>query len=78
MTRVGNRLTAAQCRVLGAVALKGYISIAAIADSAELPIGAAQRTLDALTRRNLVSPVDLISGIGYVQTPRARRVLEAQ
>ena len=76
--RPGNRLTDAQFRVLNAVARKGYISLVAISDSAELPCHVAQHTLDALTRRALVSPVDLMSGIGYVPTPRARRVLEAQ
>jgi hypothetical protein len=76
--RPGNRLSAAQVRVLTAVVKKGYITLEAIAASAGLSPYIAQHTLDALTRRSLVSPVDLQSGIGYVQTPRARSCLENQ
>jgi hypothetical protein len=78
VTHVGNRLTAPQVRVLSAVALKGYISVAAIADSAGLGVHVTQSTLDALTRRSLVFPVDLIGGIGYMPMPRAKKVLAEQ
>lgn len=74
----GHRLTDAQRRVLEAVAKKGYISLDAIAESAGLTRPVAQHTLDALTRRSLVSPVDLVSGLGYVPMQHARRTLEAQ
>lgn len=76
--RPGNRLTDAQISVLTAVVKKGYITLEAIAMSAGMTSYVAQHTLDALTRRSLVSPVDLQSGIGYVQTKRARACLEAQ
>jgi DNA-binding MarR family transcriptional regulator len=70
----GARLTAAQVRVLNAIAHKGYTSVAMIADSAGLSCGVAQHTLDALTRRNLVIP----TASGYVTTPRAVRTLATQ
>lgn len=76
--RPGNRLSPAQVRVLTAVDRQGYISVPAIAESAGLSALVAQHTLDALTRRSLVSPVDLQSGVGYVPTPRASSCLDAQ
>lgn len=78
MSKPGIRLTPSQLKVLNAVTRQGYISVASIAESCDMTYYVCQHTLDALTRRSLVSPVDLISGIGYVPMPRAKRTLEAQ
>ncbi len=72
--RPGNRLTAAQMRVLEAVARKGYTSLGMIADSAGMTCYVAQHTLDALTRRALVTP----TASGYQPLPRALLTLEVQ
>jgi DNA-binding IclR family transcriptional regulator len=72
--RPGARLTDAQVSVLSAIAVKGYTSVGLIAESAGFTAGVTQRILDALTRRNLVTP----TASGYVVTPRSLRTLEAQ
>lgn len=72
--RPGARLSTSQVLVLTAVALKGYTSLALIAESVQLSPAVTQRVLNALTRRNLVTPTES----GYAPLPRAVRTLAAQ
>lgn len=69
-----HRLSPSQILVLTAVAFKGYTSLSLIAESVEMPPHRAQRVLDALTRRSLVTPTDS----GYVASGLALRTLAAQ
>jgi hypothetical protein len=75
--RVGARLSFPQRRVLAAV-LEGHRSLSEIAHATGSGARTVQHTLDALTRRSMVTPVDFAGACIYQPTDRAWRTLRAQ
>ena len=77
--RVGARLTQAQIDVLTLVVEGRYRSPAQIAARLKCTRYVAQHILDALTRRNLVTPIALAGApLAYDPMPRAERTLASQ
>jgi len=77
--RTGARLTSAQINVLTLVVEGLYRSPIQIAARLKCTVYVAQHILDALTRRNLVTPIS-VSGapLVYQAMPRAARTLASQ